>query len=66
LTFDGLHIWVSNILTYDVARLRPSNGTVEHRYAAGTNPRGILFDGASIWVANEYDNSVTKITPPQR
>jgi len=64
ITFDGLHIWVSNIGN-SVVRLRPGNGMIEHRYQTqtGANPRGILFDGTSIWVANELDNTVTKITP---
>lgn len=57
---DGADIWVTNIVSNNVARLRTGGGTVRRRKWS----QEVLFSTApSIWVANYSDATVSKITP---
>src|SRR5690348_737056 len=59
--FDGANIWVANLFSNNVTKLRASDGAVLGTFAVGTRPIGLAFDGANIWVANQSDNTVTKL-----
>jgi DNA-binding beta-propeller fold protein YncE len=61
LAFDGANIWVSNLGSDTVTRLRASDGTNLGTFAVGGKPWGLAFDGANIWVANLNSNTVTKL-----
>ena len=52
MAFDGANIWVSNINSNNVTKLRASDGANLGTFAAGANPWGLCFDGANIWVVN--------------
>lgn len=62
IAFDGVDIWVTNIESNNVARIRPGRPGAR-LYPVGHGPRGVLFDGTSIWVANDLESTVTKLTP---
>ncbi|MBZ5634919.1 MAG: hypothetical protein LAO55_17495 [Acidobacteriia bacterium] len=60
--FDGTNIWVANLISNNVTKLRPSDGSVLGTFAAGSKPYEIAFDGANIWVTNNVVNgTVTKL-----
>ena len=61
LAFDGDAMWVANLATNNVTKLRASDGANLGTFAAGTGPWGIAFDGGSIWVTNQNSNNVTKL-----
>jgi DNA-binding beta-propeller fold protein YncE len=51
VAFDGASIWVGNIGSNNVTKLRASDGTVLGTFPVGFFPLGVAFDGANIWVA---------------
>lgn len=61
LAFDGANVWLTNNTGNNVAKIRPSDGSLLGTFSVGVAPRGILFDGANIWVANNGSNNVTKV-----
>jgi hypothetical protein len=67
LAFDGANVSVTNygFSINKVTKLRASDRALLGAFDTGPGPISATFDGTSIWVANEYDDSVTKITPPQ-
>ena len=46
LVFDGSSIWISNISSASVTKVRASDGTVLGTFPVGSNPQGLAFDGA--------------------
>ncbi len=61
VAFDGANIWVANLSSNNVTKLRASDGTTLGTFAVGTSPHGVAFDGANIWVANDSSNTVSKL-----
>jgi hypothetical protein len=62
LTYDGANIWTANFGSWDVTKLRASDGTVQGTFSVGgINPSNLTFDGANIWTTNEGTNTVTKL-----
>jgi len=61
VAFDGANVWVANIGTNNVTKLRASDGAVQGTFGVGSGPHGVAFDGTNIWVANFNSNSVTKL-----
>lgn len=62
VTYDGTHLWVSNVLSDNVMKIDPSNGSILATFYAGPHPRGVVFDGAHIWITNESGN-IIKMRP---
>jgi DNA-binding beta-propeller fold protein YncE len=65
ITFDGTHIWVTNIVGDSVTELNASDGSLVGTYPVGSYPYGITFGGSHIWVANSNGSTVTEIDDPQ-
>ena len=61
VAFDGANIWVANLLSNNVTKLRASDGALLGTFSVGTQPVGVAFDGANIWVTNFGSNDVTKL-----
>jgi DNA-binding beta-propeller fold protein YncE len=61
ICFDGANIWVANLGSDNVTKLKASDGSLVGTYAVGSSPFGICFDGANIWVANFGSDNVTKL-----
>ena len=63
LAFDGINIWVTNQISSNVTRLRPSDGACvgTSTFATGSFPYALAFDRANIWVANSVSNTVTRL-----
>src|SRR5712691_3081715 len=56
VAFDGANIWVANMGSHNVTKLRASDGKVLGTFRSGANPVGVAFDGANIWVTNFTSN----------
>ncbi|MCX5695375.1 MAG: hypothetical protein NTW18_01750 [Candidatus Omnitrophica bacterium] len=56
-------VWVTNMGSGSVSKLRASDGINLGTYGVGGGPYGIAFDSStnSIWVANSYSSSVSKL-----
>ncbi|MCH7884361.1 MAG: hypothetical protein IIC01_03840 [Planctomycetes bacterium] len=52
VAFDGANIWVANLVSNTVTKLRASDGAVLGTFSVGIGPIGVAFDGANIWVVN--------------
>ena len=50
LAFDGANIWVANLASGTVTRLRASDGATLGTFPAGPRPGSVAFDGANIYV----------------
>jgi DNA-binding beta-propeller fold protein YncE len=61
VAFDGGNIWVVNISSNAVTKLRASDGAVMGTFAVGNHPWTAAFDGANVWVVNEGSNTVSKL-----
>jgi len=61
VAFDGACIWVANLSSNSVTKLRASDGTILGTYVVGTQPRALAFDGANMWVANYASGNVMKL-----
>ena len=61
MAFDGANIWVTNVGSNNVTKLRASDGTNLGTFPVGGNPPGVAFDGANIWVTNSNSGTVTKL-----
>ena len=61
VAFDGINIWVTNLVSNNVTKLNAATGAVVGTYAAGDSPRAIAFDGANIWVTNFNIDKVSKL-----
>jgi YVTN family beta-propeller protein len=61
LAFDGVHVWVANVTTSEVFKVRVADGAVFGPFATGLNPHGIVFDGVHVWTANYTSGSITKL-----
>jgi hypothetical protein len=66
VAFDGANIWVANVHSNTVTKLRASDGACvggqpARTFPVGTNPEGVAFAGANIWVANAVGNIVTNL-----
>jgi DNA-binding beta-propeller fold protein YncE len=57
----GTNIWVANLSSNNVTKLRASNGAVLGSFTVGTQPLSLAFDGATIWVVNFGSNSISKL-----
>lgn len=57
--FDGANIWVANLNSFNVTKIRASDGTILGSFpiSGGGNPNSIAFDGASIWVSTNGNGS---------
>ena len=66
--FDGANMWVANAGSYNVTKLRASDGTVLGTFAVVpySYPDGVAFDGANIWVTNHNSDNVTQATGERR
>jgi len=60
ITFDGTYIWVANLNSNTISKLRASDGTLVLTSNVGSAPWGLAFDGISMWVTNINSNSVSK------
>ena len=61
VALDGANIWVANVNSHTVTKLRASDGANLGTFPAGLNPWDVAFDGANIWVANLGSDNVTKL-----
>jgi len=73
VAFDGANIWVVNLGSTTVSKLRTSDGTCAGvanppgssvtacSFAVGSAPLGVAFDGANLWVTNQSSTTVTKL-----
>jgi DNA-binding beta-propeller fold protein YncE len=61
VAFDGANIWVVNLGSSTVTKLRAADGALLGTFHVGFSPQGIAFDGANIWVMNNGDSTVTKL-----
>jgi hypothetical protein len=61
VAFDGASIWVANMNSGTVSKLRASDGANLGTFSAGNEPRGVAFDGVNIWVTNVGSGTVTKL-----
>ena len=61
VAFDGTNIWVANVSSDNVTKLRASDGANLGTFPVA-RPFGVAFDGANIWVANGNSNNVTRIS----
>jgi len=53
MAFDGANIWVADIGSNQVTKIRASDGYVTGTFSSLYRPRSICFDGANIWVTGE-------------
>ena len=72
IAFDGANIWVANVNSNTVTKVRASDGACAGTanppgsdvspcsFPAGDLPVGVAFDGANIWVANYNSATVSK------
>jgi YVTN family beta-propeller protein len=60
VAFDGTNIWVTNLGSNTVSKLRASDGANLGTVAVGLGPQFIAFDGAHIWVTNFSSNTVSE------
>jgi len=72
VAFDGANIWVANLGSNTVTKLRASDGTCNGvanppgsnvsacSFAVDLVPGGVAFDGANIWVTNFGSDTVSK------
>src|ERR1700692_657932 len=56
VTFDGANIWVTNVGSNTVTKLRANDGAPLGTFSVGSGPGGVAFDGANIWVTNAADS----------
>ncbi len=61
IAFDGTDIWVTNIGSNSVMKLRGTDGVLLGGVGGLLSPNGIAFDGANMWIACSASNSVRKI-----
>ena len=61
LAFDGSSMWVANLNSDNVMKLRASDGEILGTFAVGSQPAEIAFDGANVWVTNHNGSSVSKL-----
>ena len=61
VTFDGESIWITNVGSNSVAKLRASDGGLLGTFGVGSQPEFTVFDGANVWVTNFGSNNVTKL-----
>jgi len=60
LAFDGANIWVANLGSHSVTKLRASDGATLGTFGV-EGPLGVAFDGGNVWVTNSGINAVTKL-----
>ena len=60
LAFDGANIWVANLGSHSVTKLRASDGATLGTFGVEA-PLGVAFDGGNVWVTNSGINAVTKL-----
>jgi len=63
IAFDGIYLWIVNVLDDTVSKLLPSDGSVVSTYPVGEQPEGVAYDGAHIWISNSQDHTVIKLRP---
>jgi len=61
VVFDGANIWVANLGSHKVTKLRVSDGEKLGAFAVAGDPWGMVYDGANIWVADLAFNRVAKL-----
>ena len=61
LVFDGANMWITNVNSGNVTKLRASDGLNLGTFPAGSLPIGVVFDGSNIWVVNLGSNNLTKL-----
>lgn len=52
IAFDGTNVWITNLGSNSVTKLRACDGEALGTFPTGTGPVGIVFDGANFWTAN--------------
>lgn len=72
IAFDGANVWVANLTSATVTKLRASDGACNSvanppssdvsacSFAVGSAPSPVAFDGAHIWVTNAGSDTVSK------
>src|SRR6516225_10011396 len=60
LAFDGANIWVANLGSHSVTKVRASDGATLGTFGV-EGPLGVAFDGGNVWVTNSSINAVTKL-----
>jgi hypothetical protein len=60
VAFDGVNIWVANLGSNSVMKLRPSDGAVLGTFPVAS-PRSFAFDSANMWVTGFCSGKVTKL-----
>jgi hypothetical protein len=58
MAFDGIHLWVANSNSNQVAKIRAADGSLLGAVPAGSRPLALCFDGANIWISNEIGGLV--------
>ena len=61
VAFDGANVWVTNLFSGTVTKLRAGDGALQGTFAVGSSPSGVAFDGTHIWVTNNGSANVTKL-----
>jgi hypothetical protein len=62
LATGGANIWVANLGSNNVTKLRACDGANLGTFAPGGHfPEGLAFDGGFMWVANTGNNTVAKM-----
>ena len=62
VVFDGANIWVTSAQSYDLTKLRASDGTLVGTFPAGGFTLYGVFDGANIWVTEFSGNTVAQLS----
>ena len=64
LTWDGSHLWCSDIITDSIYKLDPNDGTVIHSfYFEGELLEGLAWDGNNLWGSNNDLDIIYKFDP---
>jgi hypothetical protein len=61
VAFDGTNIWVTNFSSFNVTKLRASDGANLGTFAVINTADAVVYDGVNIWVGT--DNGLQKIRP---
>lgn len=61
ILFDGTNIWVTNVGSETVTKLRASDGVTLGTFKVSSGPIDMAFDGTNIWITNGGSGKITKL-----